>query len=101
MKRVAVKTIKAKIISPTRRKERLLEAEYQGFQEVLHKGNAPIYSATRQQAERQRRRIKKPKHRHYPLIIRRDTLKIEKRDTKLVTYWARFRVIMTPPSRAR
>ena len=90
MRKVAVKTIKAKIISPTRRKERLLEAEYQGFQEVLHGGDAPIYSATRQQAERLRKRIKKPKHKHYPLIIRRDTLRIEKRDTRLASYWARI-----------
>ncbi|MCL0057552.1 transposase [Dehalococcoidales bacterium] len=89
MLKVAVKTIKAKIISPTRRKEKLLEAEYQGFQTVLHGHNASIYSATRQQAERLRGRIK-PKHWRYPLIIRRDTLKVEKRDTKLCSYWARI-----------
>jgi len=90
MRKVAVKTIKAKIVSPTKRKERLIEAEYQGFQEILHGGDAPIYSATRQQAERLRKRIGKPKHKHYPLIIRRDTLKVEKRDTKLASYWARI-----------
>ena len=87
MLKVAVKTIKAKIISPTRKKEKLLEAEYQGFQAILHRQDAPIYSATRQQAERLGI---KPKHWHYPLIIRRDTLRVEKRNTKLCSYWARI-----------
>ncbi|MCL0041445.1 RNA-guided endonuclease TnpB family protein [Dehalococcoidia bacterium] len=90
MLKVAVKAVKAKIVSPTRKKEKLLEAEYQGFQAVLHRQDAPIYSATRQQAERLRKRIKKPRHWHYPLIIRRDTLKVEKKDTKLCSYWARI-----------
>jgi putative transposase len=90
MLRVAVKTIKAKIISPTRKKERLLEREYQGFQDILQGKDASIYSATKQQAQRLRRRIKKLKHKHYPLIIRRDTFKIEKRDTKLASWWARI-----------
>lgn len=90
MPRVATKVIKAKIISPTRRKAELLEREYQGFQDVLQGGQAPIYSAARQQAERCLRRIKKPRHRHYPLVIRRDTLKVERRNTRLSSYWARI-----------
>jgi len=84
------KTIKAKVINPTNRKQKLLESEYQGFQDVLYGEGADLYSATRQQAERFLRKIKIPKHRHYPLILRRDIIRLEKQDTDIAPYWFKF-----------
>ncbi|MCL0094733.1 hypothetical protein M1N58_02415 [Dehalococcoidales bacterium] len=59
------KTIKAKVINPTNHKTEILEKEYQNFQNALYGGGADLYSATRQQ--RFLKKIKTPKHRHYPL----------------------------------
>ena len=66
---LAEKTIKAKVVAPTNRKKELMEKEYQCFQDALYGNDANLYSATRQQAERFLKRIKSPKHRHYPLIL--------------------------------
>ena len=90
MLKVVSKTIKAKVIAPTCRKQEILEAEYQGFQSVLHGNGASLYSATRQQARRFLKKIKTPKHRHYPLILRRDTIRLERQDTKVAPYWFKF-----------
>jgi len=84
------KTIKAKVIDPTNRKLELLEKEYQGFQDILCGDGADLYSATRQQAERFLKKIKRPKHRHYPLILRRDVIRLEKQDTDIAPYWFKF-----------
>ncbi len=85
------KTIKGKIISPTNRKAQILEREYQSFQDVLWgKEDVPLYSATYQTAKRFLKRIKKPKHRHYPLILRRDVIKLEKQNTVIAPYWFKF-----------
>jgi putative transposase len=84
------KTIKAKVIDPTNRKREILEKEYSSFQEALHGQEANLYSATKQQAERFQKKIKAPKHKHYPVILRRDVIRLEQRDTKLSTYWFKF-----------
>lgn len=84
------KTIKAKVIDPTNRKAEYLEREYQGFQDILWGDDANLYSATRQQAERFLKKIKAPKHRHYPLILRRDVIKLKRQDTKIAPYWFKF-----------
>jgi len=84
------KTIKAKVIAPTSRKHELLEKEYQGFQNALYGDGADLYSATKQQAERFLRKVKMPKHRHYPLILRRDVIRLEKQETKVAPYWFKF-----------
>ncbi|MBT9171298.1 MAG: hypothetical protein DDT18_01672 [Actinobacteria bacterium] len=86
------KTIKAKVIEPTKRKQELLEKEYRGFQGVLYGEEANLYSATKQQAERFLRKVRLPKHRHYPLILRRDVIRLERRDTKIVPYWLKLPV---------
>ena len=54
----ARKTIRAEILELRKGKEELLKREYKNFQRYLH-GNksAPLYSATRQQAERLLRRL--------------------------------------------
>lgn len=90
MLKVVSKTIKAKVIAPTNRKLGILEKEYQGFQDVIYGEGADLYSATKQQAERFLRRIKSPRHRHYPLILRRDVIRLERRDTKIAPYWFKF-----------
>jgi putative transposase len=84
------KTIKAKVIAPTNRKRDILEREYQGFQGVIHGEGGDLYSATKQQAERFLKKIKSPKHRHYPLILRRDIIRLERQDTKVSPYWFKF-----------
>ena len=84
------KTVKAKVINPTNRKAELLEREYRSFQDALEGKDASLYSATKQQAERFLKKIKMPKHRHYPLILRRDVIKLEKQDTNVAPYWFKF-----------
>jgi len=90
MLKAVSKTIKAKVIAPTNRKQSILEREYQGFQAVIYGEGADLYSATRQQAERFLKRIKSPKHRHYPLILRRDVIRLERQDTDIANYWLKF-----------
>jgi transposase len=55
-----------------------------------------LYSATRQQAERVRRKIKRNGGKQipsdHPLVIRRDLVRIEKGDTKISKFWARIPV---------
>lgn len=84
------KTIKAKVIDPTNRKLGLLDREYQAFQDALSGDGADLYSATKQQAERFLKKIKSPKHRHYPLILRRDVIRLERQDTDIAPYWFKF-----------
>lgn len=86
------KTIKARVIELTRRKQELLKKEYGGFQDVLHGEEANLYSATKQQAERFLRKIKPPKPRPYPLILRRDVIRLERQDTKIASWWLKFPV---------
>jgi len=83
---IICKTIKAKIIGLTKTKAKLISQEYQNFQLVLKGKNAPLYSAIKQQALKLKKQINGNK-REYPLIIRRDVLKIEKQNTKLSKYW--------------
>jgi len=52
------KTIKAKILELRKGKEELLKREYENFQRYLHGDkSAPLYSATRQQADRLLKRL--------------------------------------------
>jgi putative transposase len=84
------KTIKAKILELRRGKEELLKREYENFQRYLHGDKSvPLYSATRQQAERLLRRLKgklKP-NKEYPMILRRD---VYRANTKLTPYWLKI-----------
>lgn len=83
------KTLVAKVLKPRRDKWLLLKKEYDNFQRVLKGEDAPLYSATKQQAERLRRKIN-GKQSEYPLILRRDVIKVEKRNTVLTPFWFRF-----------
>jgi putative transposase len=85
----AKKTIKAKILELRKGKEGLLKLEYENFQRYLHGDKSvPLYSATKQQADRFLKRIGKPKEgKDYPLILRHDIYRAE---TKLTQYWLRI-----------
>lgn len=84
------KTIKAKIVHLTKVKQRLLEEEYENLQRFLRGESAELYSANRQQAKRFYRKIKP--YKEYPLSIRKDLLKVERRNTKIAEYWAKIPV---------
>jgi len=62
IRRVALKvkkTIKGKILELRKGKEELLKREYENFQRYLHGDKtAPLYSATKQEAERFLKKIK-------------------------------------------
>jgi putative transposase len=87
------KTIKAKIHSLTKIKAKRISREYQNFQLALRGDRVELYSATKQQAERYARKIKrnggKQIAQNHPLVIRRDLVKIEKQDTRISKFWAR------------
>ena len=87
----AKKTIKAKILELRKGKEEILKREYENFQRYLHGDKSvPLYSATRQQADRLLKRIGKPREgKEYPLILRRDVYRAE---TKLTRYWLKIPV---------
>ena len=86
------RTVKAKILELRKGKEELLKREYENFQRYLRGDKSvPLYSATRQQADRLLRRLKgelKP-NKEYPLILRRD---VYRADTKLTPYWLKIPV---------
>jgi len=88
---LVTKTIKCEIINPTKTKLKLLKQEYENLQRFLHGDNSvKLYSANKQQAKRFYKKIKPNKE--YPLSIRKDTIKIHKRETKLVKYWIKIPV---------
>jgi len=84
------KTVKAKIVYLTKVKQQLLEKEYENLQRFLHGEDVELYSANKQQAKRFYKKIKPDKK--YPLSIRKDLLKVERRNTKIAEYWARIPV---------
>jgi putative transposase len=86
----AEKTIKAKILELRKGKEELLRREYENFQRYLRGDRSvPLYSATKQQAERLLRRLegKLKLNREYPMILRRD---VYRAGTKLTPYWLKI-----------
>ena len=87
----AVKTIRAKIVHLTKIKEKLLSQEYENLQKFLHGDNSvKLYSANKQQAKRFYKKVKTNKE--YPLSIRKDLIKVERKDTKIAKYWVRIPV---------
>ena len=83
------KTIKAKVYKPTNTKLSLLAKEYNNFQRELKGLPSLLYSATKQQAQRLKKRLGKriKNNREYPLILRNDCYRVELQDTKLVKAW--------------
>jgi putative transposase len=71
-------------------KEEILKHEYEDFQRYLHGDKSvPLYSATKQQADRLLSRLKgKLKlNKEYPMILRRDVYRAETKPTK---YWLKI-----------
>jgi len=85
------KTIRCKIWKATKAKRTILEDEFDNLQLYLQTGiDDGLYSANKQQADRFFKKVKKGKQ--YPISLRNDLIKIEKKDTKLVSYWIRIPV---------
>jgi len=85
------KTIRCGIIGLTKIKEKLLTEEYENLQKFLHGDkNVKLYSVNKQQALRYYKKIKPNKE--YPLSIRKDVIRVEKRNTKITHYWVRIPV---------
>ena len=85
------KTIRCKVWKATETKRSILEAEYDNLQLYLQTGiDDGLYSANKQQADRYYKKLKKGKQ--YPISLRNDLIRIEKKDTKLVSYWVRVPV---------
>jgi hypothetical protein len=92
LKQTLRKTVRAKIVNPTKSKAEKLAKEFEEFQKALQGKPAKLYSATKQQAERTRNKIIrnggriKDKH---PLIIRTDLVRIERSRKTKTRWWAR------------
>jgi len=93
------KVIKAKILDETNKgKLETLEREYSNFQKFLRGEDVNLYSATKQQAERLLRKIRKQnggkiKQKGYPLILRNDVYNvydIKNINNKLSKYWIKI-----------
>jgi len=85
------KVVKAKVVGLTRIKRRILNHEYDGLQRFLRgDSSVELYSANKQQARRFYKHIKL--EREYPLSLRKDLIRIERRGTKLARYWVRIPV---------
>ena len=85
------KVVKAKIVGLTNIKRGILDHEYEGLQRfLLGDLDVELYSANKQQAQRFYKRIKP--EREYPLSIRKDLIRVERRDTKITRYWVRIPV---------
>jgi putative transposase len=88
------KTIRAKLMFLTKSKEEKIHKEFINFQKALRWEDAELYSATEQQAERLRGRLKNKfkRKKEYPLIIRNDCVNVKETSNKLCKYWARIPV---------
>lgn len=85
------KVIRAKVVGLTNIKRQILDHEYEELQRFLQgDSNVELYSANKQQAQRFYKRIKP--EREYPLSIRKDLIRVERRDTKIASYWVRIPV---------
>ena len=82
--------LKCGVVHLTKVKANLLNQEYDNLNHFLKTGeDRGVYSANKQQAKRY---YKKIKDKEYPLSIRKDLIKVEKRNTKIAKYWARIPV---------
>ena len=82
------KTVRAKLFSLTKIKEQKINREYWNFQKALNGKDVSLYSATKQQAERNRK--KWSGYGEFPLIIRRDCFRVKDLGLKLARWWAKI-----------
>lgn len=86
---MVTKTIKGRIEKPTKFKLECLNHEYNGFQNWMIFGiDTGIYSSYK---ATKGFKIKKIKYKEYPLLLWSQLTEIKKQDTKITTYWLRFR----------
>lgn len=86
---MATKIIAGKLANLTTLKRKALDFEYDNLQLLMQDKPYRLHSANKQQALRF---YKKKKMREYPLSIRNDLLKIERKDNKISEYWVRLPV---------
>jgi putative transposase len=89
------RTIHAKLILDRKGKREAIEREYDAWQRQLRGNNEQLYSATKQQAERFKRRVKKQNHhglkmQEYPTILRRDCVKLQQQNNSIFHWWIRI-----------
>ena len=91
------RAIHAKLVLDRRGKWEAVEREYENWQRQLQGDDARLYSATKQQANRFRQRIRKQngygvKPKEYPLILRRDCVNIKRHKDSVFRWWIRIPV---------
>jgi len=90
------RTIHAKLILDRKGKREAVEREYDAWQRQLQGSNEQLYSATKQQAERFKQRVKKQNHRRglkmreYPMILRHDCVKLQQQKKSMFRWWIRI-----------
>jgi IS605 OrfB family transposase len=86
------RTVYAKLVLDRKSKREAIEQEYNAWQ--LQGRNERLYSATKQQAERFKQRVRKQnghglKVREYPMILRRDCVKLQEQERSMFQWWMR------------
>jgi len=90
------RTIHAKLVLDRKHKHGAVEREYFAWQRQLQGSSEErLYSATKQQADRFRQRVRKQnghgvKEREYPMILRRDCVKIQCQKDSIFKWWIRI-----------
>jgi putative transposase len=89
------RTVHAKLVLDRKSKRETIEREYNAWQRELQGRNEQLYSATKQQAERFKRRVRKQndhglKVREYPMILRRDCVKLQEQERSMFRWWIRI-----------
>jgi putative transposase len=95
------RTIHAKLILDREGKRESVEREYYAWQRQLQGSNEQLYSATKQQAERFKQRVKEQNHRgfkmqEYSMILRRDCVRVQCQKDSVFHWW--IRVPISPKS---
>jgi putative transposase len=92
------RTIRAKLVLDRDGKRGVIKREYYAWQGELKGGDQQqLYSATKQQAERFKRRVRKQNHRglkvrEYPMILRRDCIRLQQQKNVSYRWWIRMPV---------
>jgi putative transposase len=89
------RTVHAKLVLDRKNKCKAIEREYNAWQRELQGRNEQLYSATKQQAERFKQRVRKQndqglKVREYPMILRRDCVKLQEQEHSMFHWWIRI-----------
>ncbi|MES3162258.1 MAG: transposase [Halorubrum sp.] len=88
MHRDVTTTVRIKLHSLTERKARLIEREYNAFQNAVHGEDVNLYSATDQQARKVRSNKNPREDTDQPIVLRNDCITIEHdEDTVLSSWW--------------